>query len=185
MSCLNPKEMVASPDRCKDRLKRLLQLLVSCKRLSDRDCDVYLQQYLQFLDNIPSIGTDRFINSNAYQDSLDTCYSEVMKSDSYSRLYEVVKMVLILSHGQATVERGVSVNKEIEVENLQEQGLVAQRLICDYVSKIGSVLEIPITKELLTHVSGARDRYSQYLHKQSEMKITEVKKNKENYWKMR
>ena len=32
---------------------------------------------------------------------------------------------LTWSHGQASVERGYSVNKEIEVENLREHSLVA------------------------------------------------------------
>lgn len=32
-----------------------------------------------------------------------------------------MRTVLLLSHGQASVERGFSVNREIEVENIKER----------------------------------------------------------------
>ena len=40
-------------------------------------------------------------------------------------------MIMVLSHGQATVERGFSINKEVEVENLKQENIVAQRIVCD------------------------------------------------------
>ncbi|GBM74427.1 Beta-mannosidase [Araneus ventricosus] len=43
-------------------------------------------------------------------------------------------MLLLLSHGQATVEKGFSVNKKVEVENMKELSDVSQRLICDYIN---------------------------------------------------
>ena len=48
----------------------------------------------------------------------------------------------MLSHGQASVEWGFSVNKEIEVENLPEHSLVVQRTICDYVEVVSGVLRL-------------------------------------------
>lgn len=43
----------------------------------------------------------------------------------------MTKLALVLSHGQASVERGFSINKELIVENPKELSLVAQRLIVD------------------------------------------------------
>ena len=40
--------------------------------------------------------------------------------------FDLLKILLLLSHGQASVERGFSVNKETEVENLLEHSLVVQ-----------------------------------------------------------
>ena len=40
-------------------------------------------------------------------------------------MLEVVKLVLVLSHGQVAVERGFSVNKKAEVENLKGHTLIA------------------------------------------------------------
>ena len=41
-----------------------------------------------------------------------------------------------------TVERGFSVNKEVTIENLSEQSLVAQRTIVDHVRSVGGVLNV-------------------------------------------
>ena len=42
--------------------------------------------------------------------------------------------LLLLLHGQASVERGFSANMEVKTVNLQEYTLVAQSLVCDYVN---------------------------------------------------
>ena len=58
----------------------------------------------------------------------DTLFFEYIAKESYKSLFSVVKLILVLSHGQARVERGFSVNKEVEVENLKEHTLVAHCL---------------------------------------------------------
>jgi hypothetical protein len=57
----------------------------------------------------------------------------------YCKLGKVVKMLLVLSHGQATVECGFSINKPVETDHLYEESVVANRTICDYVSYIGGI----------------------------------------------
>ena len=47
------------------------------------------------------------------------------------------------------MERGFSVNKEVETCNLPEDSLEAQRLICNKVGGCGGVIKVPLTKELL------------------------------------
>jgi len=42
-------------------------------------------------------------------------------------------MVLMLSHGQASVESGFSVNEELLIENMEEETIVAQRIVFDAV----------------------------------------------------
>ena len=79
-------------------------------------------------------------------------------------------MLLVLSHGQASVERGFSVNKEVEVENQKEKTLVAQRLIIDHIRAVGGVLNVEITKELLISAGGARQKYIAYLEEQKREK---------------
>ncbi|GFO41181.1 AAK AK-HSDH: amino acid kinase superfamily aak domain-containing protein [Plakobranchus ocellatus] len=79
-------------------------------------------------------------------------------------LQKVINIVLLLSHGNADVERGFSVNKEASVENLLEESLVARRLICQYVSDSGSCMsQVLITKEMLQSSSQAWHRYSNAL----------------------
>ncbi|KAJ8375217.1 hypothetical protein SKAU_G00057970 [Synaphobranchus kaupii] len=96
-----------------------------------------------------------------------TLFHETMGSSTeFKRLRDVVKVLLVMSHGQASVERGFSVNKEVEVENLKEQSLVAQRFIIDHIRAVEGVCKVQITKELLTSAAGARQKYCAYLDEQ-------------------
>ena len=58
----------------------------------------------------------------------------------------------IASSGQATIERGFSVNTEVNDVNLQEVSLVSQRLVYDQIASSGVKLhEYPISKEMVKH----------------------------------
>ena len=71
-------------------------------------------------------------------------------STPYPELWAFCQKLLLLSHGQASVERGFSVNTVVETVNMQEDALVSHRLVCDYVNMHGGVTKVPLTKELLT-----------------------------------
>ena len=60
----------------------------------------------------------------------------------------MVSDLLLLSHRQASVERGFSVNRQIEVENLHEESAVAQRLVCDYINNAGGIHKVDISKHM-------------------------------------
>ena len=95
-----------------------------------------------------------------------------------AKVVGVVKLLLVLSHGQASVERGFSVYKENEIENLKEQSLVAQRLICDHVKAVDGLLNIDISKPLLLYAGMARQRYDKYLEDEGEKKKTDQEKRR-------
>ena len=69
-----------------------------------------------------------------------------------------------MSHGQAAVERGFSVSKDVLAPNLKAVSLTALHLIHDTISEgqieIGDYI---ITDELLTSCSHASNRYRMYL----------------------
>ena len=71
-----------------------------------------------------------------------------------------MKQLLLLSHGQATVEKGFSINKEVERPNIEAEAMEAERLICDTYHRNGN---LPITEKLLKSVSSARKRYRDHL----------------------
>ena len=60
-----------------------------------------------------------------------------------------MKEVLLLSHGQAGVERGFSINKELEDPSLAKGTLIVKTLVVDFVRSIGSVCNIKVSPELL------------------------------------
>jgi len=56
-----------------------------------------------------------------------------MKNAKYAKLWEVFQIIFALSHGQAAVERGFSINNELMVENMKEESLIACRFVYDTV----------------------------------------------------
>ena len=66
-------------------------------------------------------------------------------------------MLIIMSHGQATVERGFSVNGKLLSENLHTESLISQRHIHDHMRSYDlQADDLDITHELLDSVSSAR-----------------------------
>ena len=124
---------------------------------------------------------------NKNQDSIDELYYECMcggSGEQYTELFEVVKIVLVLSHGQAAVEREFSVNKEIEVENMKQQTLVAHRFICDHVTNVEGILNVDLNKDLLLSARMSRQRYDYLWNKSDKKEHHNWNKKRENvFWK--
>ena len=85
-----------------------------------------------------------------------------LDTNKFIMLQKLLKMLLILSHGQATIERGFSVNGKFLIENLHTESLIAQRRIHYYMQSYDlQVHHLDITYELLNFVSSARKHYFQ------------------------
>ena len=84
----------------------------------------------------------------------------------------------MLSHGQSTVERGFSNNKEMELENLKEHTIIAERLVCDHVRNVGGILNIELSKPLLFSAKFSRQRYERYLEDERTKKKTQKEQSK-------
>ncbi|KAJ8876963.1 hypothetical protein PR048_021415 [Dryococelus australis] len=92
--------------------------------------------------------------------------SDILKtlmSFSVPDLLNFVKKVLILSHGNASVERGFSVNKELVVENQAQKSLVAQRQVYDGVVASGGVHDFKVCKMMIHCARNARGLYAEAL----------------------
>lgn len=177
ISCLNPNYIATNPSGCQTKFKRVLVVLKNANKVGD-DCDIIAEQYYQFVDSVPSIGKDKFLNFSKESDRLDIFYSDLLKDGKYEKLLKVVKLLLVISHGQASVERGFSVNKEVESVNLSESGVVARRIICDYVTAKGGIMNVEVTKGLLLSAASAKNRYDSYLDEQRHKKQSEEQSRK-------
>ena len=88
-------------------------------------------------------------------------------ADANQNLRAVIKMFLILSHGNASLERGFSINKEILVENLKHESLIAQRVIYDAVTDAGGLIPtFNISKSMVQSMRSAYSRYKEALDEQ-------------------
>ena len=61
---------------------------------------------------------------------------KIMENDPrysmYSKLWNIVRMLLVLSHGQDAVERGFSINKQSEEVHLLAETFVAREYLQSY-----------------------------------------------------
>ena len=80
------------------------------------------------------------------------------KNQHYRLMWVIVKDLLLVAHRQASVERCLFVNRQIEVENLHEKSVTAQRLIhtCNLVQSACGILKIDISKKLIFSAASAR-----------------------------
>ena len=72
--------------------------------------------------------------------------------------------MLIISHGQACVERGFSENKQALQVNMQKETLVGRRMVKDHIHSIGGIKNFELTSDLLKSCSLGRARYQNALH---------------------
>ena len=170
LSCLNPINMAKAKEACLLKFKKVITLLVNLERIAEKDVDNVLQEYTLFLHNIPVFGIQRFADFNATNDRIDTLFHEFMAGDRYKELFPVVKLILVLSHGQTAVEREFSVNKELEVENMKEHTLVARRIVCDRINSVNGLANVVMSKDLLISVKQSKKKYELFLENQRAQK---------------
>ena len=115
--------------------------------------------------------SEAFKSFSMESNRVDTFYFDRLADEAdLKELWKVVKLLLTLSHGQATVERSFSSNKGVMVENLAQYSLVAQRVICDHVRSVGGVLNVAFSKALLLSAASVRQRYHNLMRKKEKMK---------------
>jgi hypothetical protein len=82
---------------------------------------------------------------------VDAFWRDLLKGEeNCDCIISIMKLVMSLSHGNANVERGFSVNSECLVENLKEQTLISQRIVYDSIaSTVKDVNSYEISKSLI------------------------------------
>ena len=89
----------------------------------------------------------------------------------HKTLTSVIQLILVLSHGQAAVERGFSLNEKLLVENMKAECLIAQRCIKDFMLVNNySAHTVPITKKLMDNIKSSSQCYKAYLEEQRQTK---------------
>lgn len=69
----------------------------------------------------------------------------LLNNERSENLKKIFQLLLPLSHGNATLERGFSINEDVIAENLKEDSIVAQRIVYDIVMDAGGVDEFVLT----------------------------------------
>ena len=97
----------------------------------------------------------------------------------FFNLWKVCRIIFVLSHGQADVERGFNINGELLVENMKELSLISQRIVCDHFSACKNDLHnYQVDKKLLLSCKGARMKYDNYLENEKKKQVLTEKSRK-------
>lgn len=158
-----------------DALKTSLNIILQSNILSARHCELADREFKEL---ISLAATQELLKSYCKREERldDFWFTLIGKKPEYSHLLKVVKLCLILSHGNANVERGFSVNKEILVENLKESSLIAQRIIYDSLAPLKNVTDLKIDSKLIHSVRNSSSKYKEALEA---MKLEKDSKSKE------
>lgn len=172
ISSLDPSVIASNREVCKKRFKVMCEKLIDAGRLTASRADAInslwsdLTATSSFVDRATNFS--RYIPegdpNNNQEHRLDQFYFNVLGSKpQYAELYKVIKIILMLSHGNAEVERGFSVNKHLLHDNITEKSLIAQRLVHQAIRQEKSILNIKIDNKMLAAVKLASQRRKQHL----------------------
>lgn len=158
---LNPKEITVSNTKVLSKnLTKALEILeesnlisVSCAQKADRE----------FHTLIADASVLQEAKDYSRETRLDSFWVKILAERQGENLKKVIKILLPLSHGNATLERGFSVNGDLVVENLSEESLIAQRLIYDSIHTFGGIGKLVITKDLILSARNSNQRWKEAL----------------------
>ena len=178
VSCFDPRKLATDPSGCAENLALLLKRMLRAKLLQRSIiCESVEQQFHKFCDEVAH--DDDFRGFDQDENRVDTLYaSKLQGKKEFKELWSVVQMALLLSHGQASVERGFSVNKETLQDNQMEASVVANGIICDAVRDCGGIQNVNISKEMMSYVKNARMKYRRELEAKKEKEKDEEKGRK-------
>ena len=162
---LDPRLIAAEPDKVVRMFREVLTKLVDKKWRTPEQADDIWMQYKKLVTEVKQFHKDKFSGFKFGEDRLDTFFFEVLDQKiAYKGLWCTVQLLLTLSHGQAAVERGFSVNKDILAPNLKTLSLTSIHLIHDTIStKEINIADYIITDELRKSCSHASNRYKMYM----------------------
>ena len=109
LTCLDPRYMAARPEQATNKMTQLLKKLLHLRQRRAEDCDAIIRQYKTFLGEIKKHSLQSFAEFKHTEEGVDTfLFSYLGNIPRYQEMWELLKLLVILSHGQAQVERGFS-----------------------------------------------------------------------------
>ena len=135
--CFSPSSLSNEKMKVEDlqsKTKQLTLKLVSLKVLQYSVGDKALLQFTEFLSKEKVTNNDKFSTFNRKTQRLDDLYlDDIRFHEKYQELSTVMQIVFVLSHGQASVERGFNDNNFILRLNQNDDTVVARRFIKDHL----------------------------------------------------
>lgn len=180
LTCFDPKIIKHQSEVANKRVDVVLETLHESDKIKGFVADSAKRQYQKLISEAQNTWSQKFEDFDYDKIGVDEFYHSLIGGDKqYVDIWSVMKICFILSHGNASVEGGFSINKSLLVENLLEDSLISQRIIYDALKNIGGPQNFAVTKSLITSVRNSRRRYQENLDKKKEKMSDEQKKIKE------
>ena len=158
-SSLNPVKMASEEAASIVKFGNIVDKLYEHGRLGDQESDDAKSQYSHFMETVMRQNKNEFSNFDYTLSRVDEFFSKYIEGNKkYEKMWKVFKFIFVLSHGQATIERGFNVNKDVLVDNMQELSMVSQRLVYDQING-EDISKINIPREMIHSCKGAHQRY--------------------------
>ena len=81
---------------------------------------------------------------------------------------------MTLSHGSASVESGFSINKDVVIENLKENSLIALHQTYDAIKFKGGVTAISVTPKMMQYPKLSRSHHHIALEESKKQKESKI-----------
>ena len=158
-SSLSPIDIsVLDSDLLIGRFEKLATELHDDKWISLVQAERALKQYKTLINNKDFIEEAK--KFDIHKGRVDEFYSRILNGPSTVDLEVVVRFVLIVSHGNARVESGFSVNGEMLLPNMFGETIVAQRFVHEAIQKAGGTTKVEITNEMIKSVKASYKRFN-------------------------
>ena len=114
-------------------------------------------------------------------DRLNEFFTQFLNMNpKYTSLNTVCISIFVISHGQASVERGFNINKEMLVENMKELSLVRLRMVYDEIKASGyKSYNFPISNGIVVASKQASSKYKIELEKNKDSLVEASRQEKE------
>ena len=127
--------MIHNTDHIIARAKRLIQSLHKLNLLSAAKAeDQAKQEYLKFMSSVVVTDKEKFLSFDQDKDRLDSYFGSLMQVNvDFFSFWKVCRIIFVLSHNQADVERGFNINGEQLVENMKELSLIRESFVITFL----------------------------------------------------
>lgn len=132
ISSLSPTVVSHSVDQAVKRFDALLTILHEKNHVLAIVADKAKEQFSKLMQDSTFREEARKFDWTTHR--LDNLFNKFVGSKpAFTELWEIIKLVLILSHGNARVESGFSINQSPLLSNMKERTIVSQRIVYDAI----------------------------------------------------
>ena len=132
--CFDPSYIVKNQDKSIRGFGLLSERPLSLKQLpSSKYAEEAMELYKIFVKEVLTSHFEKFEAFDMFQQRVDEFLDSSLSDRKFCYVYDILKIICTLSHAQSSIERGFSINKEHLVENLQEESLIALRIVNDHM----------------------------------------------------